>query len=39
MGQGLHFDGLPDSDTTSFSLSFDGTGEIRAPYVFQVDIP
>ena len=38
-GQGLYFDGFPDSDTTSFSLRFDGTGEIKAPYVFQVDIP
>ncbi len=37
--QGLYFEGLPDPDTTTFSLQFEGTGEIEAPYVFQVDIP
>ena len=37
--QELYFDGLPGSDTASFYLRFDGTGEIKAPYVFQVDIP
>ena len=37
--QGLYFDGLPSPDTTSFSMHLDGAGEIKAPVVFQVDIP
>ena len=37
--QGLYFDGLPNSSSTSFTLYLDGVGHIRAPFVFQVDIP
>ena len=37
--QGLYFDGLPRSDTTAFSLHLGGKGEIKAPFVFRIDIP
>ena len=37
--QGLHFNGLPGPDTSSFSLRLDGVGNIRAPFVFRIDIP
>lgn len=37
--QGLHFDGLLAPGTSSLTLSLDAVGNIRAPFVFPVDIP
>lgn len=37
--QGLHFNGLLGPGTSSLSLRLDGVGNIRAPFIFRVDIP
>jgi uncharacterized membrane protein YccF (DUF307 family) len=37
--QGLHFEGWPAPGVSFLTLHLDGVGNIRAPFVFQVDIP
>jgi hypothetical protein len=37
--QGIHFNGLPNPQADVFSLLVEGTGEIKAPFIFQVELP
>jgi hypothetical protein len=36
--QTLFFEGLPDPAAATFSLLVDGTGEIKGPFIFRVEL-